>query len=298
MGKSIVQTKVDGASATVTYLTKDFKLTDEESADLIKVVWDDGRMAIAYPQQQTKDAVQWEETKHPRAGKGQHAGGKFTSKGGGPGAAPVRAFGAKNPRLAAGMARHAEQQQAITHYGEKLVRLKKTNERAFSGGSVEIKKKLSKLETDSVGESIALSYLRSIGFIHAHSANTKGNNFPVDIFADHRAIELKSGQVSNTKSAQQFRVTLGQPGKAETELLKRMSTEEKLKHNTAKLDQAIKRKLQIAENYGMAAITMMVLINPDTQHADVFVVEGYHKRISWRGPQLEDGYVGSFHYSK
>ena len=241
----------------------------------------------------------FEESAHPRAGIGQHTGGQFTSKGGKPSAGPpvpTRAFGSKNARLQQALAAHHQQEEAVNHYGMKLVRLKKADRKAFNGEQIETKVKLSKLETDAVGESIALSYLRSIGFIHARTANTEGNNFPIDIFADHRAIELKSGQVSNTKAAQQFRVTIGQPGKAETALLKTMSPEEKYKHNAAKLNAAIKRKVDIAKNYGMRPVTMTVLFNPDTKHADVYVLEGYHKRLGWNSKELISGYVGSFYY--
>lgn len=260
---------------------------------------DIGSSEDAFSQNYIDDAASWEENLHPRVAGGAQGGGRFTSKGGTGGGAPMpqRVFGSKNKRVAEGAAKKLQQQQAVSHYGEKLVRLKKTSARAFSGDQIETKIKLSKLETDAVGESVALSYLRSIGFIHAHSANIKGNNYPIDIFADHRAIELKSGQVSNTKSAQKFRITLGQPGKAEMELLKRMTKEERLKHNTAKLDEAVKRKLDVAKNHGMSPVTMMVLFNPDKNHADIFVVDGYHKNIRWNSKELASGYVGSFLYS-
>lgn len=296
----IERCEVEGVMATVMYLSTDFKPVDRSDAEMVKVIWDDGRVLVAYASADTQlDSAQWQENLHPRAAGGAQGGGRFTSKGGAGGGAliPQRAFGSKNKRLGAGIAKKAEQQAAIAKYGEKLVRLKKTKDKAFNGEQIETKIKLSKLETDAVGESVALTYLRSIGFIHARSANTKGNNFPVDIFADHRAIELKSGQVSNTKAAQQFRITLGQPGKAEMELLQRMSKEERLKYNSSNLDRAVKRKLEVAKNYGMSPVTMMVLFNPDTQHADIFVVDGYHKRISWKSKELASGYVGSFVYS-
>ena len=39
---------------------------------------------------------------------------------------------------------------------------------------------------------------------------TGGNNYAVDVFADHQAIELKGGSLANSKGAQQWRVKYGQ----------------------------------------------------------------------------------------
>lgn len=290
----------------VSYFDNQFNLVaDPDQAAIAKVRFADGSVKFAtldddqeQPAQQTQDKASWQEQLHPRGGKGSGAGGKFTSKG----EAAKPAYGSKRPKAAPTKPQAAKPQivhEEPLNLGSEaadLPRLKKTGKRAYSGEQIETATRLTKLETDAEGQRIAIAYLRSVGFKNARSANTKGNNFPIDIFADHRAIELKSGQVSNSKGAQQFRVTLGQPGKAETELLKRMSPEEKLAHNTKKLDEAVRRKFNVAEKHGMATQTMTVLFNPDTKHADIFLLDGYHKRIGWNSKQLSEAYVGSFHY--
>lgn len=284
----------------VAYFNDKFELVmDAEDAAIAKVRFSDGSVRFAeLDKAPTADAGTWQEQQHPRGGKGSAAGGKFVGKGGsGP------AFGAKGPK-----AKQAGKEPVKTpkrvhnetlNMGEEaadIPRLRETQRKAYAGEPVETSMRLTKLETDAEGMRIALAFLRNIGFKNARPANTKGNNFPVDIFADHRAVELKSGQVSNTKGAQQFRVTLGQPGKAETELLKRMSSEEKLAHNAAKMAEAMRRKFAVAEQHGMRTQTMTVLFNPDTKHADIFMFEGYHKRIGWNSEQMKEGYVGSFFY--
>lgn len=45
----IEQAEIEGKSATVIYMTKAFVPVDKEKAELIKVVFDDGRVVFAVP---------------------------------------------------------------------------------------------------------------------------------------------------------------------------------------------------------------------------------------------------------
>lgn len=126
----IIRTEVDGSMATVVFLTADLKPAEQDNAEQIKIIWDDGRVGFARAKPQTKDAGPWEEQKHPRVSKGGHGGGQFTSGGGGGGSSGSQAgqesgqeqqqqkpgvfasiFGSKNPLMRTALARHAQKQQ-------------------------------------------------------------------------------------------------------------------------------------------------------------------------------------------
>ena len=114
----VVRMDVEGRPATVSYLTTAFEPTDASTAELIKIVWDDGAVAFAVPTHRSQTDA-FEESAHPRAGIGQHTGGQFTSKGGGGSGGggggfgpPTPVFGSKNPVFQAGYAAHQQNQQA------------------------------------------------------------------------------------------------------------------------------------------------------------------------------------------
>lgn len=93
--------------------------------------------------------------------------------------------------------------------------LKSVSSRAWAGKAQTIKTSLSKLEVGALGERTTEAYLWSLGHVPVKPTNAKINNFPVDLLADHMAVEVKTGLVSNGPSAQQWRATIGQPGKKE-----------------------------------------------------------------------------------
>ena len=117
-------------------------------------------------------------------------------------------------------------------------------ERAFNGEPVALKMKLPKLGAGELGEKIALDYIRDkLKLPNADTLHLKAaNNFPVNLIGDHELIEVKTGLASNGKSAQQWRATIGQPGKEETERLRSMSSEEKRALNQRKSDAIMQRK--------------------------------------------------------
>lgn len=163
-------------------------------------------------------------------------------------------------------------------------------------------KSLSKQETGKLGESIILAHLQSQGMKDARPLNAKVNNFPVDAIEDHGVIEIKTGLSSNGASAQQWRATIGQPGKEETAWLKTAGAEEKRAWNDRKAAEIIARKeaavKTISSDLGrpVHGSTMTAIINPSTKTADLYRFEGFHSRISWNSPQAKAGYIGSVKY--
>lgn len=159
---------------------------------------------------------------------------------------------------------------------------------------------LSKQEVGALGESITIAYLKSLGMKDARALNAKVNNFPVDLVQNHDAIEVKTGLVSNGPSAQQWRATIGQPGKAESEWLKRTTTEQKRRWNEKKQAAILARKTravrELSRELGrpVKASTIALLLNPDKRTVDVYRFSGFHLRIGWSGAQKN--YVGSYKY--
>ena len=216
-------------------------------------------------------------SREARVSKGHEGGGRFTK--GGEGAS------------------------SVAEINEKDVTLKPVKERAFAGDSVPIKSSVSKQEIGALGERIIIALLKAKGMKDARPLNTDCNNYAVDLIQDHGGIEVKSGVVSNGKSAQQWRATIGQPGKKETEQLKRMSPEEKSAWNLRKQGEILERKAaalaEIQKSLGkkVKASTMTTIINPDTKTVDVFRFEGFHLRIAWNSDLAKGGYIGSYKYA-
>ncbi len=177
-----------------------------------------------------------------------------------------------------------------------------TSGRAWSGTQTATKTKLSKLEVGKLGEDIAIAYLKSKGMADARTLNVNVNNFPVDLIQGHGATEVKTGLVSNGKAAQQWRATIGQPGKAESAWLKTATPEQKRQWNEQKQHAILLRKDKAVRDLGrklhkkVKASTITLILNPDTKTADVYHFKGFHLRIGWNGNLAKTGYVGSFKY--
>lgn len=182
------------------------------------------------------------------------------------------------------------------------VKLTAASGRAFSGDPVSLKTSMSKQEAGALGEKVAIAYLKENGIKDARPLNTAKNNYPVDLAGDHQAIEVKTGLVSNSKGAQQWRVTIGEPGKEEKAWLKTASKEDKAKHNASKMQAAIDRKTAVVRELSktlgekVRPTTVTVLLNPDKKLADIFVFKGFHTRIGWTSTKMKAAYAGSFHY--
>jgi len=173
-------------------------------------------------------------------------------------------------------------------------------ERVFTGKPVALAHRPSKLETGEIGEKIALQLLLEQGFGDARRLSVEeAQNFPVDVMADHRVVEVKAGLVSNGDSAQHWRATIGQPGVRETAWLKTATPEEKAAWNRTKGKAAIERKQQVLLAVGrergirLKAKTYGIILNTDTRQADVFVIDGFHERVGWKSDLAQHSYVGT-----
>lgn len=182
------------------------------------------------------------------------------------------------------------------------ISVKPADERAFTGDVVNTRKKLSKLETGELSEKIVAEHFRRNGIPDVRSINVARNNAPVDLIGDHTAIEVKTGLVSNSERAQQWRATIGQPGKQETEWLKTASKKDKAAWNAQKSADILDRKNneldQLSDELGvkMKAKTVGVIIHPDKRRADLYVFDGFHHRIGWNSTDARHAYVGTYSY--
>jgi|SRR5215475_4460030 len=175
--------------------------------------------------------------------------------------------------------------------------------RVWTGKPVETKTQLSKLETGHLGEKIAQDYLKEeFGAVDTRKLGEGQTNFPVDIAGDSRVIEVKSGLVSNQRTGQQWRSTIGQPGKKERAWLAKQSAATIAKWNAQKSKAIIKRKndavKQLEKETGrkLKPMTLGLIIHPDKKTADVYEFDGFHLRIGWNSPQAEEGFVKTVKY--
>jgi hypothetical protein len=230
---------------------------------------------------------------HEHKGKGP-GGGQFTSGGGGGGGNGGDAGAKKKAATVSGAHPGAAHGSSVA--------VKPTKKRAFEGSPVATKIALSKQETGRVGEAVILAFLKSQGKEDARPMNTAATNFPVDMIEDHAPTEVKAGLVSNTRKAQQWRLTFSKESKVEKEKYAKMSPEERKAWNAEKQARIHARKLQV-----LAAVekktgkkqkprTMTTIINPDTKTADIYIFDGWHDRIDWQSDMAKKAYAGSVTY--
>ena len=175
-------------------------------------------------------------------------------------------------------------------------------ERAFAGKPVNAKK-ISKQEAGAIGENIIVAWLQGRGLKDARPMNLERNNFPIDLVQDHEVIEVKTGQVSNGPGAQQWRLTIGEPGKEEKAWLAKASDEDKAEWNSKKQQKIHERKQQIIRELSRElgkppkVATMTVILNPETGTADLYRFPNFHDRIGWNSELAKSGYIGSVKYA-
>lgn len=174
-------------------------------------------------------------------------------------------------------------------------------ERVWRGKPSETKTPLAKHELGQLGEDIAVSFLRHSGLHDAAPLHVSSSvNFPLDLVGDHEVFEVKTGIASS--GTMRWRITIGQPGKAETEWLKTAGKEEKAAWNKRKVEMAIARKQAIVKEFSeklgrpVKPKTIGVIIDPDTGRADVHVLDGFHAAVGWNSALAKESYVGSFQY--
>lgn len=175
--------------------------------------------------------------------------------------------------------------------------------RAYTGKPIPVANKPSKLEVGDIGERIVAEHLQKQGLTDVRRLSVEeAQNFPVDLMADHQVIEVKTGLVSNGRSAQQWRATAGQPGPSEAAWLKKASPVEKAAWNTQKNKMAIERKQKVLEQkrqelgLPLQGKTYALILNPNTRRADLFVIDGFHQRIGWNTPTARQSYVATVAY--
>lgn len=176
--------------------------------------------------------------------------------------------------------------------------------RAWQGRPKPLKRALSKREVGQLGEQVALAFLRSRGAKDAGSMNLRTENFPVDLLHDHRVVEVKTGLVSNGRSAQQWRMTIGEPYESEKLMLARMSAEDKAAWNRQKMRAIRQRKEAVVRTYSrklgrkVRGTTIAIILDPDRQVADIFEFDGFHERIGWTSELAKKGYRTTVKYGK
>lgn len=235
----------------------------------------------------------FEERKHPREGDG-----KFAPKGGGSGGKTATA---KRTDKSPAVKREKRTDKSPEQYVP-TVTLSPAKGRALTGKPV--RTRLSKQEIGAIGENVVVAYLQSQGLHDARPMNLDRNNFPVDLVQDHKAIEVKAGFAGNGPGARQWRLTIGEPGKAEKAWLATATPEAKAAWNRAKQNAIHARKAKVLadleKSYGrkVAAATMTCIVNPDTKTVDIYRFDGWHNRIAWGSPEAQKAYVGSFAYQQ
>ena len=182
------------------------------------------------------------------------------------------------------------------------VKIKTSEKRAFEGKQVAVKNKLGKQAAGKLGEDIIVAHLKEIGMADARAMNLDRNNFPIDLIQDHEVIEGKTGQAGNSAGAQQWRLTIGEPGKAEKAAIAKMTSDQKAAWHAKKQAAIHDRKAKVLEElsaklgHTVKASTITVILNPDTKTADIYKFDGWHDRIGWNSDQAKDGYVRSVTY--
>lgn len=160
---------------------------------------------------------------------------------------------------------------------------------------------VSKLEAGAIGEKLAVHALSEKYHTSFTTLNVGINNAPIDAGGDHLAVEVKTGLATNGKTAQQWRATIGQPGKAEAELIKQMSSDEKAEYNQHKSQKIMERKsamlaelTQIMGGQTVKPITVGVILHPSGSKGDLYAIPGFHLRLPWQTYAVESNYLGTF----
>jgi hypothetical protein len=198
------------------------------------------------------------------------------------------------------------------------VKLKATRERAFNGEPVTTKIRLSNKETDKITEAVIIQHLRAQGFKDAGRGGgmkdaevattvrygehgySGGNHYAMDVYADHLAIELKGGSISNSKGAEHWRVKYGEESKGFKEWKKTADPDEvramrvSMQAKCLKDKETARRWLEKDCGKKVQAVTYTAIINPDTRHVDIYRFQGFHLRLGWKSSQ--DAYVKSYKY--
>jgi len=175
-----------------------------------------------------------------------------------------------------------------------------TGDRVWKGQQQVSSSKLTKLKTGALGEEMAIRYLEKTMGVDFRTMNEGLNNSPLDAAGDHRAVEVKTGLASNSETAQHWRVTIGEPGKDEADLIKQMSSQEKRTYNNWKMKEIMQRKhsalaeMEKAVGAKVSAATIGIILDPDGSRGDIYYIPGFHQRLSWKEYATDKYYVGTY----
>lgn len=186
--------------------------------------------------------------------------------------------------------------------------------KAFTGKQVETKKVIGGPGRFTVignyGERIVDEYLsRNVGAV-TRKLNATQSNFPIDLAtlpykktgekSIVEVIDVKAGEIGNTKAAQQWRITVGlQRGKEVEAKIARMTEKQKTAYYAFKQREAIQEKYNVVNKYkkeyaGKATVVASeytVIVDADRKLADIYRFEGFHKRLGWTAAETQKAYV-------
>ncbi|HNT76870.1 MAG TPA: hypothetical protein PKH77_17810 [Anaerolineae bacterium] len=177
---------------------------------------------------------------------------------------------------------------------------KRITEKVWAGEPEDATPTLNKLQTGAIGEKLVIDLLTESVGVPFGTVNLGVNNAPFDVAGNGFAVEVKTGMATNGKSAMHWRATIGQPGKAEQELLQQMSAEEKRAHNQWKEKKILERKHalldRMAEEAGkeIKPLTIGIILSADGKRADVYRFDGFHLRLPWNKYATDEYYMGSY----
>ncbi len=161
--------------------------------------------------------------------------------------------------------------------------------------------KMARLELGERGEMLAERVLEELSGADFQNLNSAaGEHSPLDLVGDNRAVEVKAGKASNSKSAQQWRITAGEPGMRERLRMLSMRPGQLRAYNRRKSEYLVKRKQQLADQLSKALgrklqpVTVGIVFSPDNRRADVFLVPGFHARLGWTSYAKEPYYAGTY----
>lgn len=268
-GQAVKELAVSGAARRYMY-----------AARLVPVGWRIAWMEKLAPWR----AYAFDESKHPRKGKGDPEGGRFAPSGLG--------------ERATGEAERGAPAKALPQ-----LTVVPSRQRAWSGAAVALRGRISKQRLGDLAEGVAVGWLRRQGFRDAAPLNINRNNFPLDLIQDHEVIEVKAGLASNGPSAQQWRATIGEPGAREKAWLAGAAPDAVARWNARKQAAILRRKESAARaierrlGRKLKRSTLTLIVNPDAKTADLYKFDGFHARVGWGSEQARAAYVGSVRFA-
>lgn len=185
-------------------------------------------------------------------------------------------------------------------------KLTPTKERAWDGYSrVPIKYSFtSNNEQGKMAESLAASYIDQVMGIPDVAAHESTDSVTlakaIDLIGDHRSFEIKGAKPSNSVGARQWRITPGEQGQWEKDLVFSMKPAERKFYLKNRDQLALNRKLLRTEEIGrqkgtkILPTTLTMIFNPDTRVVDMYEFDGFDLILNWN--KYKDNYVGSYKY--